>query len=64
MPWNLGWENQLVYKFGVQYTVNPTIALRAGYNFERPHSDDLPVELSGLDGGRLACPRRRRLRVV
>ena len=33
MPWNLDWEDQLVYKIGVQYTVNPTIALRVGYNY-------------------------------
>lgn len=33
MPWNLDWDDQLVYKIGVQYTVNPTIALRAGYNY-------------------------------
>lgn len=33
MPWDMDWENQLVYKFGVQYTVNPTLNLRAGYNY-------------------------------
>ncbi|MCL5808375.1 MAG: outer membrane protein transport protein [Deltaproteobacteria bacterium] len=33
MPWNLDWENQLVYKIGLQYTVNPTVSLRAGYNY-------------------------------
>lgn len=33
MPWDLDWENQLVYKFGAQYTVNPTLVLRAGYNY-------------------------------
>ena len=25
MPWDMDWENQVVYKLGVQYTVNPTI---------------------------------------
>jgi len=33
MPWNLDWEDQIVYKFGVQYTVNPILTLRAGYNY-------------------------------
>lgn len=33
MPWNMDWDNQMVYKLGVQYTVNPTVALRAGYNY-------------------------------
>jgi long-chain fatty acid transport protein len=33
MPWNMDWSNQFVYKLGVQYTVNPMIVLRAGYNY-------------------------------
>ena len=33
MPWDMDWDNQFVYKLGVQYTLNPTIALRAGYNY-------------------------------
>ena len=33
MPWNLNWDDQLVYKIGVQYTVNPAVAVRAGYNY-------------------------------
>jgi len=33
MPWNLNWSDQFVYKLGVQYTVNPTVVLRAGYNY-------------------------------
>lgn len=33
MPWNMDWEDQLVYKLGLQYTVNPILALRAGYNY-------------------------------
>ena len=33
MPWNLNWNDQFVYKLGVQYTVNPTVVLRAGYNY-------------------------------
>jgi long-chain fatty acid transport protein len=33
MPWNMDWSDQFVYKFGVQYTLNPMLALRAGYNY-------------------------------
>jgi long-chain fatty acid transport protein len=33
MPWNMDWSDQIVYKLGVQYTVNPMIVLRAGYNY-------------------------------
>ncbi len=33
MPWNLDWSDQFVYKVGVQYTVHPMVALRAGYNY-------------------------------
>ncbi len=33
MAWNMDWEDQFVYKFGVQYTVNPVWTLRAGYNY-------------------------------
>jgi long-chain fatty acid transport protein len=32
-PWSLDWEDQLVYKFGVQYTVIPMLTVRAGYNY-------------------------------
>lgn len=30
-----GWENQTVYKFGVQYGVNKKLQVRAGYNYGR-----------------------------
>jgi len=33
MPWNMNWSDQFVYKLGVQYTVNPMLVLRAGYNY-------------------------------
>jgi long-chain fatty acid transport protein len=33
MDWNMDWSDQFVYKLGVQYTVNPMIVLRAGYNY-------------------------------
>ena len=45
MPWNLDWEDQLVYKIGVQYTVNPTVSLRAGYNYGKmPLNQDRAFE--------------------
>jgi long-chain fatty acid transport protein len=45
MPWNLDWEDQLVYKIGVQYTVNPVIALRVGYNYGKmPLNSDRAFE--------------------
>ena len=33
MAWNLDWEDQFVFKTGIQYTVNPILTLRAGYNY-------------------------------
>lgn len=33
MAWNLDWEDQIVYKFGIQYAINPMLSLRAGYNY-------------------------------
>jgi long-chain fatty acid transport protein len=33
MPWNMDWNDQFVYKVGVQYMVHPMVALRAGYNY-------------------------------
>ena len=33
VPWNMDWSDQFVYKIGVQYTVHPMVALRAGYNY-------------------------------
>lgn len=33
MTWNLNWDDQFVYKVGVQYTVNPMINVRLGYNY-------------------------------
>jgi long-chain fatty acid transport protein len=31
--WNLNWDDQFVYKFGVQYDINPVFTVRAGYNY-------------------------------
>ena len=33
MPWNMDWNDQFVYKIGVQYMIHPMVALRAGYNY-------------------------------
>ncbi|MGA2527236.1 MAG: outer membrane protein transport protein [Smithellaceae bacterium] len=45
MPWNMDWSDQFVYKVGVQYTVIPMIALRAGYNYGKmPLNSDRAFE--------------------
>jgi long-chain fatty acid transport protein len=31
--WNLNWDDQLVYKFGIEYEVVPMLKVRAGYNY-------------------------------
>lgn len=33
IPWNLNWEDQYVYKIGIQYTITPMFIVRAGYNY-------------------------------
>lgn len=32
-PWNLNWDDQIVYKIGVQYALNSMFTLRAGFNY-------------------------------
>lgn len=32
-PWNLNWEDQLVYKVGAQYALTPMFTVRAGFNY-------------------------------
>jgi long-chain fatty acid transport protein len=45
MSWNMDWSNQFVYKIGVQYTLSPMIALRAGYNYGKmPLNSDRAFE--------------------
>jgi long-chain fatty acid transport protein len=45
MPWNMDWSDQFVYKVGVQYVVNPMVALRAGYNYGKmPLNSDRAFE--------------------
>lgn len=31
--WNLNWDDQMVYKFGLQYSINPMFDVRAGFNY-------------------------------
>jgi len=33
IPFNLGWDDQVVFKIGAAYDVTPAVALRAGYNY-------------------------------
>jgi len=33
MAWNMNWDEQYVYKFGVEYDLNEKVKLRAGYNY-------------------------------
>lgn len=37
--WNLNWDQQLVYKVGVEYDLNEKVALRAGYNYGKSPLD-------------------------
>ena len=39
MDWNLDWDEQFVYKFGLEYVVNPKVTLRAGYNYGKTPLD-------------------------
>lgn len=32
-PWNLNWDDQIVYKVGAQYAINPMFTVRAGFNY-------------------------------
>jgi len=44
-PWNMDWNDQFVYKVGVQYMVHPMVALRAGYNYGKmPLNSDRAFE--------------------
>ncbi|MDP1864090.1 MAG: outer membrane protein transport protein [Thiobacillus sp.] len=40
-----GWENQTVYKLGVQYGVNNRLLLRAGYNYGKTPIDQVTFNL-------------------
>jgi long-chain fatty acid transport protein len=39
LPWNLNWEDQIVYKVGAQYTLPRKVMLRAGYNYGKKPLD-------------------------
>lgn len=43
-----GWNNQTVYKLGVQYGVNTRLQLRAGYNYGKSPIPDTAVTLNTL----------------
>ncbi len=45
IAWNMDWEDQIVYKFGIQYTISPMFIVRAGYNYGRmPLNSDRAFE--------------------
>lgn len=45
MPWNMDWDDQFVYKVGIQYAVHPMVTLRAGYNYGKmPLNSDRAFE--------------------
>jgi len=39
LPWNLAWNDQLVFKVGVEVTALPALRLRAGYNYGKAPLD-------------------------
>jgi long-chain fatty acid transport protein len=39
IPWNMNWDDQLVYKFGAEYTLPRKVQLRAGYNYGKAPLD-------------------------
>ncbi len=45
IAWNMDWEDQIVYKFGIQYTISPMLVVRAGYNYGKmPLNSDRAFE--------------------
>jgi long-chain fatty acid transport protein len=40
MPFDLNWDDQVVYKVGVQYTLPRMVMLRAGYNYGKSPLDE------------------------
>ncbi len=40
MAWNLNWDDQIVYKLGLQYSINPIIDVRAGFNYGKMPLDE------------------------
>jgi len=39
-PWNMNWDNQMVYKIGAQYVINPMFTVRAGFNYGKMPLDE------------------------
>jgi long-chain fatty acid transport protein len=39
MPFNMSWEDQLVYKFGVEFTATEALKVRAGYDYGKTPLD-------------------------
>jgi long-chain fatty acid transport protein len=39
-PWNMNWDNQMVYKIGAQYAINPMFTVRAGFNYGKMPLDE------------------------
>jgi long-chain fatty acid transport protein len=45
LPFDLEWEDQIVYKFGVEFAASPTFRVRAGYNYgKHPLSADKAIQ--------------------
>ncbi len=38
--WNMNWDNQMVYKIGAQYVINPMFTVRAGFNYGKMPLDE------------------------
>lgn len=39
MPWSMNWDEQWVYKFGLEYDLNPKTQVRLGYNYAKAPLD-------------------------
>jgi long-chain fatty acid transport protein len=46
-PWNMNWDNQLVFKIGAQYEVSKAFTVRAGYNYGKSPIDET-LSLAGV----------------
>jgi long-chain fatty acid transport protein len=40
IPWNLNWDDQMVYKLGAEYALPRKVKLRAGYNYGKMPLDE------------------------
>lgn len=39
LPWNLGWDDQVVFKIGAEYAATKALKVRAGYNYGKSPLD-------------------------